>query len=129
MGHPNQELISAAYDAFGRGDVEALGATWTDDVAWHLAGTHQLAGEHEGRDAVMAFLGRILEITGGTFRVELQNAHADDHSGYSLHKSTATRDGATIESWTVLGYRFTDGRVSQIWTFPYDQALENRLFA
>ena len=125
MAHPNAELIEQAYAAFAAGDIQALMDLWTDDIAWHTGGTSSLAGDYEGKAAVAGFLGAIVQNTAGTFSAELQNALADDTNGYSLHKSTATKDGEDLEAWSVLGYRFRDGKVSEIWTFDFDQAISD----
>ncbi len=129
MAHANVELIEGAYQSFAAGDIDALMEIWTDDIVWHIAGEHPLAGDHKGKAAVAGFLGSIVQQTGGTFRAELQNALADDTNGYSLHKSTATKDGEDLESWEVLGYRFDDRKVSEIWSFAFDQSIANRLLS
>lgn len=129
MAHPNTEQIERAYEAFGRGDIQALFDLWTDDIIWHQAGDHPLAGDHTGKDQVAGFLGGLAQQTDGTFRVELQHAIADDDQGYSLHKITATKDGEDFEDWAVLGYRFDDGRFAEIWTFEYDQRVSNRVLS
>lgn len=129
MAHNNKEVIEGAYKSFSAGDIGALMEIWTDDVEWHIAGDHPLAGDHKGKEAVAAFLGGLVQQTGGTLQVELQNVMADDEQGYSLHKSTATRDGEDFESWEILGYRFDDGDVAEIWSFAYDQSITNALLA
>lgn len=128
MAHPNTERIESAYEAFGRGDIQTLFELWTDDIVWHQAGDHPLAGDHIGKDQVAAFLGGLAQQTNGTFRAELQHAIADDNHGYSLHKSTATKDGDDLESWAILGYRFEGKRFAEIWTHEYDQRISNRMF-
>ncbi len=127
MAHPNVETIESAYAAFAAGDIAAIMSTWTDDVTWHQSGNNPLAGDYEGKEAVAGYLAGIVQKTGGTFRAELRNVLADDTNGYSLHKGTATIDGDDLESWSVLGYRFIDGKVSEIWTFDYDQRISDRV--
>lgn len=129
MAHPNQATIEKAYAAFAEGDITTIMGFWTDDIAWHLAGEHLLAGDHQGKEAVAAFLGGVMQQTGGTYRAELQNALADDANGYSLHKSTATNDGREVESWEILGYAFRDGKIAEIWSFPYDLRTAERMLS
>lgn len=127
MAHPNVAMIEGAYASFAAGDIASIMEIWTDDFVWHIAGEHPLAGDHEGKEAAAAFLGGVMQQTGGTFKAELQNVLADDTNGYSLHKSTATKDGEEIESWEILGYGLRDGKVAEIWSFAYDQSLANRM--
>ena len=127
MAHPNKEMVEQAYAAFAEGDIATIMGFWADDIVWHAGGDNPLAGDHAGKEAVAAFLGGIVQATGGTFRAELQNVLADDTNGYSLHRGTATRDGEDLEAWSVLGYRFRDGKIAEIWTFDYDQRTSDRL--
>lgn len=127
MAHPNQSMVETAYSAFAAGDIATIMDLWTDDIAWHQAGSSSLAGDHAGKEAVAAFLGGIVQNTGGSFKAELQNVLADDTNGYSLHKSTATKDGQELEAWAVLGYRFRDGKIAEIWTFDYDQQISDQI--
>ncbi|MEX1288736.1 MAG: nuclear transport factor 2 family protein [Acidimicrobiia bacterium] len=129
MAHPNAEMIERAYAAFAEGDIATIMSFWTDDIVWHQAGDHPLAGDHEGKEGAAGFLGGIAQRTGGTFRAELQHVLADDEMGYSLQKGTATKDGEQIEAWAILSYVFEDGKIKEIWTFDYDQSVSNRVFS
>ena len=129
MSHPNADLIHTAYDLFGKGDVETLQTLWNDDIVWHIGGSSRISGHHEGAAGIVGMFGELFAGTEGTFRAELLGAFADDDQGFSLHKATAQKGGEEYEFWTVLGYRFEDGRISEIWNFSYDQALEEKLLA
>ena len=129
MAHANVDLIKGAYESFAAGDIAALMDIWADDIVWHTAGNNPLAGDHSGKEAVAAYLGGVVQNTGGTFRAELQQVFADDTNGFSLHKGTATSDGVELEAWSVLGYRIRDGKISEIWTFDYDQQISDRILS
>lgn len=47
----NADAAKAAYEAFGRGDLQAL--KFTDDVVWVTSDELPLGGETTGRDAVL----------------------------------------------------------------------------
>ncbi len=129
MAHANVETIEKAYAAFAEGDIATIMGLWADDVMWHISGNHPLAGDHSGKEAVAAFLGGVVQNSGGTFRAELQNVLADDTNGYSLHKGTATKNGEDLESWEILGYTFRDGKITEIWSFPYDQRISDKVLS
>jgi ketosteroid isomerase-like protein len=129
MAHPNADRIHRAYEAFSAGDMATLQAMWTDDVVWHIGGSNRITGDHAGAEAIFGFFGTLMEATGGTFRVELQGALADDDMAFSVHKSTAQRDGKEYELWETLGYRIVDGKFAEIWSFAFDQALSDELLA
>lgn len=129
MSESNLKAIRGTYDAFARGDTAALVGNWTPDVVWHESGHHQLAGTHEGPEAILGFFGRIFELTDATFRAELEHCLADDVMGYALHTLHAERDGRSYEASDVLVLRFQGGRIAEVWLHPQDQALEDELFA
>jgi ketosteroid isomerase-like protein len=53
----NKATVAAAYEAFGRGDVEAVINTNAPDAVWviHSGGNSPLDGEHKGLDGIGAF--------------------------------------------------------------------------
>ena len=104
MAHPNEDLIRAQYDASSRGDLDALRQTWNPNIVWHVAGRSPLAGDYEGVDAVLGFFGKLIELSGGTFQVQLHDVMANDMHVASLHTNRVVlishvRDGKSVEVW------------------------------
>jgi len=60
----NVDIVKAGYEAFGRGDLEALIASLADDVDWTSPGPSDLpsAGRRVGHEPVRQFFGTILEL-------------------------------------------------------------------
>ncbi len=56
MAHPNEELLRRGYDAFTKGDMEAVNELFADDIVWHNAGRDQFAGDYHGKDEVFGLL-------------------------------------------------------------------------
>jgi len=50
----------------------------SQDIVWHMAGTSQLAGDYRGHQQVVGFFGRIMELSGGTFRLDIHDVLAVD---------------------------------------------------
>jgi len=92
MAHPNEDLLRRGYDAFGRGDMAAISELFADDIVWHVPGNNPLAGDYKGRDNVLAYFGKSVELTGGTLRVEVHDILANDEHGVALTRDTAQRD-------------------------------------
>ncbi len=53
MSSENIDLARNAYDAFGRGDLQAVGAGFSEDVEWLTSDSLPLGGLVRGRDAVL----------------------------------------------------------------------------
>jgi ketosteroid isomerase-like protein len=121
-GHPNVARITDGYAAFAKGDFAVLNDLFAEDVLWHEPGRNQLAGDYHGRDAVYEFFGKLLELTEGSLRLDIQTVFADDEHGVALLVSTASRGGRSVTSQDAHIFRLRDGRVVEFWnasTSPY----------
>lgn len=93
MSHPNEDLLRKGYAAFAEGDLDTIMGLFDDDITWHLPGRNQLSGDHRGKEQVGALLGKIMELTQGTFQIELHDVLANEDHGVVLAHETAERDG------------------------------------
>jgi hypothetical protein len=114
--HPNAMVLRRGYEAFDKGDVATLTEVFSGDVVWHQSGSSPISGEYRGRDAVLAFLGRLAALTGGTYRVELHDVLANDEHGVALSRETGSRQGKQLDALTVQVYHIRDGKVTEAWS-------------
>ena len=82
--HPNVTLIRDGYAAFAKGDLAALSDLFAEDLVWHVPGQSQLAGDYRGQEAVFAYFGKLMEVTEGSFRIDVHAVLADDDHGVAL---------------------------------------------
>jgi uncharacterized protein len=129
MAHPNEELLQRSFDAFSKGDMEAFAALLADDVVFHFPGRGSLAGDHRGKDRVLANLKKQAELSGGTFRVELHDILANDEHGVALAVARAERGDRTWEDNAVLVFHIQDAKVSEVWLHPGDQYAGDEFFS
>ena len=119
--HPNATLVRGLFAAFTRADLAAIQAVIPADAVWHFPGRRgQLAGAHAGREAILHFLLRVPELTGGTFRVDLIDVLANDRHAVALFLGRGTRDGKVLDNPTCLRIRLEAGRAIDIWEFVWD---------
>jgi hypothetical protein len=74
-----------------KGRRSALNDLFADDLLWHAGGRSQLSGDYRGRDAVYGFFGMLMEVTDGSFHLDLHTVFADEEHGVALvllHAST-----------------------------------------
>jgi len=128
MAHPNEELVRRGYQAFATGDVATLNELFADDIVWHAPGRSQLAGDHQGVDAVLGYFGRTMELTGGAFRVEVHDVVANDEHAVGLNTVHAERAGRTLEDNNTLVFHVRDGRATEVWQYWADQYAADELF-
>lgn len=120
MAHPNEDLLRGGYEAFGRGDIDAVAGLMADDIVWHVAGRSQLAGHYTGKDAVRGWLMKNLELSGGTLRVEPHDILADDDHGVALLRITAEREGRSLDDRTVQVFHLEGQKLAEAWLHPGD---------
>ena len=129
MAHPNEDLLRRGYDAFARGDMAAIAELFADDIAWHVPGNNPLAGDYRGKDNVLAFFGKSVELTGGTLRVEVHDILANDEHGVALIHSSAQRGGKSLDDHGVQVFHIRDGKAVETWTHQGDQAANDEFWS
>ena len=128
MAHPNVDLLNRGYDAFEKGDLDTLRELFTGDIVFHVPGRNQLAGDYRGQDEVFGMFGRLVELSGGTFKIERHHVLADDSHGSVLSTVTAQRDGKSLSVKSVDVFHFSGDKVSEIWTLVNDQYADDEFF-
>jgi uncharacterized protein len=130
MAHPNEELVRRGSDAFSSGDMSTLGQVLDQNVVYHVPGRSPLAGDYRGQEDVIGrFFARILELTGGTFQVELHDAVANDEHAVSLFTARGQRDGKTLDQRSTLVFHARDGKLVEAWLFVDDQYALDEFFS
>jgi uncharacterized protein len=120
MSHPNEDLFRKGYELFLGGDLTALMDLMADDVVWHVGGDNPLSGDYRGKDEVMGLFGQFFERSGGTLRIEIHDVLANDEHGVALTRTTAERDGKSIDTRSAHIVHFSDGKVVESWQFSED---------
>jgi ketosteroid isomerase-like protein len=128
--HPNVERVRAAFDAFARGDLDAVRDSATPDATWTNAGAGPLAGTFRGWPEVSGMFGRLFELTGGTFSMEVRSLLADDARAVAVYDGTSTVAGRTATHRFVLVDEMgPDGRATATTLLAYDQEAADRHMA
>ena len=108
----NVAIMRRAYEAFNAGDIEGVAELFDENIVWHLPGRSSMATDYQGRDATLAYFGRIGQETGGTFQAELQDMTADDEDRVvGIQRSTGDRNGKHLDVGNSIVFQLKDGRV------------------
>ncbi len=116
-----------AFEAFSRrqsemyrgGDAEAVRELLAPDVVWHVPGESTIAGDHRGRDAVMAYFERRRALAGGAMTIVAGERVV---SGDVVVQLADGQVGERLRWRTVGVYRFEGERVAEAWLVPFDLA-------
>jgi len=91
--HPNIELMSKVYAAFGTRRRGNAGSYWTEDAVHHYPGHNPLSGEHKGLAESIAFANKIFELTEGKLRMDVLEIGASDNHAFALLHTHYERKG------------------------------------
>ncbi|MFD0147264.1 MULTISPECIES: nuclear transport factor 2 family protein [unclassified Streptomyces] len=112
--HPDVTLVRKGYEAFSRGDMEALAAMMTADCTHHVPGNSQMSGHFKGREAIFGMYAKCMELTGDTFTAEIQGLYPDGRGHVmAVHKWHGDHGDRGIEMkgglfFTIMGGKVTD---------------------
>ncbi len=118
----NLEVARKAYAAFDTGDMQGVLDSMSDDIVWHFGGNNPLTGTYRGKDEVIGMMGRLLEETGGTFKVDVHDILANGVHGVALVNTSASRNGKTATGRAVhIWHDDEDAKTTEFWTIAENQ--------
>lgn len=127
--HPNEELLQRAYDAFNRGDLDALRGLVAEDIQVHVPGKSQIAGDYAGVDDFFGLFGKLAELSGGTFKVTPHAILADDDHGAVLSVDNASREGRDLKDHkTFQVFHLRDGKITEFWPLSTDDYVTDEFW-
>lgn len=123
MAHSLESTIREAYAAFGRGDVDGYLKPCSENFSFNIPGRGAIAGSWHGKEGLYELARKAMEITGGSFREEIEDVLANDHHAVVLARHRFTRDGQSREYKTAHVYDVRDGKLATCWEQPQDLAI------
>jgi len=108
----NVDTAQSAYEAFARGDLEALKEMMTEDTTWLTSDELPLGGETRGRDAV---LGNFAQIPNYWTSFSVEPEEFIDAGEWVVVRGTqrAGNEGGSFESPFAHLLRFADGKIAR----------------
>jgi ketosteroid isomerase-like protein len=121
-------LAGRAWQAVSSGDVAALEALCTEQIVWHASGRGSHAGDHHGREGVLAYLAGVGEDV-LRFDAELQDVLVGDTTTAILLRASGRRDARALDTSYVVLLRFEADRIAEVWSIPQDQHAVDAFWA
>lgn len=125
MTHPNEQVVRDGFAAFAAGDMEALRRMFAADAVWHVPGRSRLSGSYKGVEEILGYIGRMVEITGGTMVVTVHDVVGNDQHVFAAYNVTAKREHKALRDNQVLVFHVRDGKVTEVWGTSGDQYLSD----
>ncbi len=120
MQHANAKVLEKLYQDFSKGDLKSVLSACADQVTFQVAGKSRLAGKYTKADFESGFVSKLMELSGGTLKIEVHDILASDRHGVVLATDTLTRNGKTLEYRTVHVWRFEKGLPVAWYEYPRD---------
>ncbi|MHC3467319.1 nuclear transport factor 2 family protein [Streptomyces sp. 7R007] len=113
--HPHAMLVRKGYEAFTRGDMDALRSLMAGDATHHVPGSHPLAGDFKGIDSILDMYRRLFEETAGTLNVELNRILVDGRGhAVATHRVSAERGGKRLDEDGCIIFRIVGDKVTDL---------------
>jgi ketosteroid isomerase-like protein len=126
--HPNASLVRAALRAVARGESEALRRLCTGGILWHATGRTPWAGDHEGIEAVLDYLGRVGDAA-DVYNADLTDLLVSEERAATVMQVSARRGDRRLEVQFLILYRIAGGRIAEVWSAPLDPHATDAFWA
>ena len=125
----NETLVRGGYDAFARGDVDAVLSIFDPNILWHVPGRGPISGDYRGPGEVVGFFQHFMELSRGTFRIRVDDVLANDERVVVLCTESAERGAKSWSSPQVHVWTLKAGRVTMFWQYQGDQQAEDEFWS
>ncbi|WP_369372225.1 nuclear transport factor 2 family protein [Promicromonospora sp. Populi] len=123
------DVVARYGAAMATGDMGALAAVLSENAVWHQPGANQLSGDHVGPEAILAHLGRFMELSGGTFVLKTESvADAGALVATTVHFTAARPEHPDLDQHGVDVFRVEGDQIAEIWLVSEDQAAEDHFW-
>jgi ketosteroid isomerase-like protein len=118
MAQDNVDVVQGAWDAFGRGDIDAVLEAIAPSAETRLPESLPWGGTYAGPDGFRDFLTKLRDSWDQFSATPQKVLGADDNHVVVLAKTKGrTKAGATIEGKTIWIYQLRDGKIADAESF------------
>lgn len=122
----NIDIAKTYIKAVQTNDQATLGSLIAPDVVWHQPGNNQFSGTHQGMASVGPMLGKMMEVSKGTFAITRADHYMASGDWVAITiEFGGERDGIILTQAGVDLLRIDGGKVVEVRLFSSDQTLED----
>jgi ketosteroid isomerase-like protein len=129
MGASNAAIIRKAYEDFAEGNIPTVFATFDSSITWHVPGHGPLSGDYTGHDQIGAFFQRTMELSRGTFSIDVRHVLAAGDLVVVLVTVNAQRSGVSASFPEVHVWRMKNGKAIEFREYQGDEQREDRFWS
>lgn len=122
----NIDIAKNYIKAVQTGDQATLGSLISPEVIWHQPGNNQFSGTHRGMAAVGPMLGKMMEVSKGTFAITRADHYMSNGDWVAITIEFAGQvNGIQLKQPGVDLIRIEGGKIVEVRLFSSDQAQED----
>jgi ketosteroid isomerase-like protein len=122
----NIDIAHSYIKAVQAGDQATLGSIISPDVIWHQPGNNQFSGTHRGMAAVGPLLGRMMEVSKGTFAITRAGHYMANGDWVAITIEFAGEaNGIKLQQPGVDLVRIDAGKIVEVRLFSSNQEQED----
>ena len=122
----NIDIAKSYIKAVQTGDQATLGSLISPEVIWHQPGNNQFSGTHRGMAAVGPMLGKMMEVSKGTFAITRADHYMSNGDWVAITIEFAGQvHGIQLKQPGVDLIRIEGGKIVEVRLFSSDQAQED----
>lgn len=122
----NIDIAQTYIKAVQTGDQATLGGIISPDVIWHQPGSNQFSGTHRGMAAVGPMLGKMMEVSKGTFAITRADHYMANDDWVAIAIEFAGQaNGIALRQPGVDLVRIAGGKIVEVRLFSSDQQQED----
>lgn len=124
-----RSVTEAFYGAMGAKDIDALLALMDDDIVVQIPGQSGIAGSYRGQEATLGLLGKLSELSQGTYTFHVQTITASEDVAAAVGRATGSARGKDLDQEVVHVLDIGGGRVASLRCFFGDQAMTDEFWS
>ncbi|WP_272642927.1 nuclear transport factor 2 family protein [Marinomonas mediterranea] len=122
----NIDIAKTYIKAVQFGDQATLGSIISPDVVWHQPGDNQFSGIHRGMAAVGPMLGKMMEVSKGTFAITRADHYMANGDWVAITVEFAGEaNDIKLKQPGVDLIRIEGGKIVEVWLYSSNQAQED----
>ena len=129
MSDSNSVIVRKAYEDFAQGNIPSVFAVFDAGITWQVPGHSPLSGDYIGHDQIGGFFQRTIELSGGAFRIDVDNVLAEDDLVVVLVTVNAERNGLSASFPEIHVWRMKNGNATDFREYQGDEQREDRFWS
>lgn len=122
----NIDIAKSYIKAVQTGDQATLGSIISPDVIWHQPGSNQFSGTHRGMATVGPMLGKMMEVSHGTFAITRADHYMANGDWVAIAlEFGGEANGIKLKQPGVDLTRIEGGKIVELRLFSSDQTQED----